>query len=662
MKAAQETPLWVPSSENMSASLLAKFIARQHESGWIRQPDYETLHQASVEDPAGFWSALWDFAGVVGDKGTAPWMTNGERLQDTQFFPTAKLNYAENLLQKTGDDPALIFCSENGDEDIVTWNGLRRDVARVAAYLESLNLEPGERVGAVLPNKPEAITAMLGASAVGGVWSSCSPDFGPNGIIDRLGQIEPKVLFAVDGYYYAGKTIDLRDRFAEVLQSLPSVKRVVIVPYIGTANDVADHLNALGARNYVASAWDDVIANQPETEISFKRLPFSHPLFVLFSSGTTGQPKCIVHTQGGMLLKHFSEHMLHSDIRPGDRLFYFTTLGWMMWNWLATALASRATLLLFDGSPFHPDGNCLWDFTSRHNCTHFGASAKYIDALKKAGLKPRESHDLSSLRAMFSTGSPLVPESFDYVYGDIKKDVHLASVSGGTDLCGCFVIGNPMQPVWRGEIQGAALGLDVDVTDPSGKSLPEGKGELVCRNAFPSMPAGFWNDPEGLRYHNAYFARMLGVWHHGDFSERAPHGGFFIHGRSDATLNPGGVRIGTAEIYRIVEQCPEINESIVIGQPYEGDVRVVLFVVMAKGMSLDEALEKKLRQMIRENASPRHVPAKIVAVSDIPRTRSGKITELAIRDVVMGQQVKNVEALANPEALKNFENLDALRS
>jgi acetoacetyl-CoA synthetase len=510
---------------------------------------------------------------------------------------------------------------------------------------------------------PESTVALLGATSIGAVWSSCSPDFGVRGVLDRFGQIEPKVLIACDGYYYAGKTIDIADKLVEVVSQLPSVERVVVVPYIDRADATVQILNSsLTPHDREARTWAGAVLAREPAPIVFKRLPFSHPIYILFSSGTTGAPKCIVHSAGGALLEHLSEQQLHSDLKPGDRLFYFTTLGWMMWNWLVSGLASGATLLLYDGSPFHPSGNILWDYAQRDHCTHFGTSAKYIDALKKAGLRPRETHNLSTVRCLLSTGSPLAPDSFDYVYQSIKPDVHLASISGGTDIAGCFVLGVPTEPVWRGEIQGPALGMAVDVFDEEGKPTRSGKGELVCTRPFPSMPVGFWNDPHGKKYQNAYFSRFENIWHHGDFAEWTQHGGIIIHGRSDATLNPGGVRIGTAEIYRQVEQLPEVAESIVIGQEWDHDVRVVLFVVLKQGLTLDDALRDRIKKQIRSGASPRHVPAKIIQVADIPRTKSGKITELAVREVVHRREVKNKDVLANPEALELYRAIPELQT
>jgi acetoacetyl-CoA synthetase len=541
----------------------------------------------------------------------------------------------------------------------VSWSDLRRQVAQLQTLLKEIGVKPGERVAAMMPNMPESIVGLTATASIGATWSSCSPDFGVQGVLDRFGQIEPKVLIACDGYWYAGKAIDISDKLAQIVKQLPTLERIVIVPYLGTDRNVVQMLGAQGRR---AETWGDAVLAREPKPLTFERFPFTHPLYILFSSGTTGMPKCIVHSGGGTLLKHLSEHRLHSDVKPGDRVFYFTTLGWMMWNWLVSGLANGATLLLYDGSPFHPSGNILWDYAQAERCTHFGTSAKYIDALKKGGFKPRETHDLSTVRAILSTGSPLVAESFDYIYADIKRDVHLASISGGTDIVGCFVLGIPTLPVWRGEIQGPGLGMAVDVVDDQSNTVAHGKGELVCRRPFPSMPVGFWNDPDGKKYRAAYFDRFPGIWHHGDFAEWTEHKGIIIHGRSDATLNPGGVRIGTAEIYRQVEQLEAVQEAVVIGQDWDGDVRVLLFVVLKSGFQLDDALRDRIKKQVRVGASPRHVPARIVAVADIPRTKSGKITELAVRDIVHGRPVKNKEALANPEALDLFRDIPELQT
>jgi len=654
-------PLWRPEKTRAAQTTLGAF------SGWMASragksfADYDDLHRYSTQSAAEFWSALWDFTGVLGDKGDPPFLADAGKMPGARFFPGARLNFAENLLRKDGAGDALVFWGEDKVKRRLSWSELRAEVARAAAALREAGVGVGDRVGAILPNMPEAIVSVLATAAIGAVWSSCSPDFGAQGVLDRFGQIEPKVLIACDGYTYGGKTIDIADKLVEIAAKLPTVKSVIVVSYLGRDQDVAQGLNtSLIHSGRRAQTWKDAVSARKAEPLAFERLAFAQPLYVLFSSGTTGMPKCIVHSAGGTLLKHLSEHRLHSDIKDGDRLFYFTTLGWMMWNWLVSGLAQGATLLLYDGSPFHPDGNILWDYAQAERCTHFGTSAKYIDALKKAELAPAKSHDLASLRAMLSTGSPLAPEGFDYVYAAIKGDLHLASISGGTDICGCFVLGIPVKPVWRGEIQGPALGLAVDVFDENGKPVEHGKGELVCRNPFPSMPIGFWNDPDGRKYRAAYFSRFANVWHHGDFAEWTEHGGIVIHGRSDATLNPGGVRIGTAEIYRQVEQLPEVQEAIVVGQDWDGDVRVVLFVVLKPSLTLDDALRDRIKKQIRTGASPRHVPARIVQVADIPRSKSGKISELAVRDIVHGRDVKNREALANPEALDIYRNMAEL--
>ena len=655
-------PLWSPGDARKADTNMARFSQWASAKLGRDLSDYRALHAASIEDPAWFWSSLWDYASVIGEKGVPPYLVDAHKMPGAKFFPEARLNFAENVLARLLEGDALVFWGEDKVKRRMSSTELRRQAAQVQSMLRAAGVTAGDRVAAILPNMPEAITAVLGATAEGAVWSSCSPDFGVQGVLDRFGQIEPKVLIACDGYYYAGKTIELTERLTEIVSKLPSVEKVVIVSYLGQAASVVDKLNAVLGRGKIAETWAEAVLSQEAETPTFNRLPFAHPLYILFSSGTTGVPKCIVHSAGGTLLKHICEQHLHSDIKPGDRVFYFTTLGWMMWNWLVTCLGSGATLLLYDGSPFYPSNRILWDYAAEEGCTHFGTSAKYIDALKKSGLEPRTSHKLDTVRVVLSTGSPLAPESFDYVYEHIKPDVHLASISGGTDIVGCFVLGIPTEPVWRGEIQGPGLGMAVDVFDDEGKPLRRGKGELVCVRPFPSMPICFWNDPDGQKYTGAYFSRFENVWHHGDFAEWTEHGGMIIHGRSDATLNPGGVRIGTAEIYRQVEKLPEVQESIVIGQEWEGDVRVVLFVVLKPGLKLDDALIDRIKTQIRTGASPRHVPAKVIQVADIPRTKSGKIPELAVRDVVHGREVKNKEALANPEALELFRNLPELQT
>ena len=614
---------------------------------------YDDLYRFSIERPTDFWRELWTFCGVRGEMGTRV-VDDLTKMPGARFFPDARLNFAENVLRKRDDRPAIIFSGE-GRRREMTYQELYSNVGRFASALRASGIRPGDRVAGYLPNLPETIIAALGTAAVGAVWSSCSPDFGVQGVLDRFGQIEPRILVSVDGYFFGGKRHDVIPRLDQVVRALPSVEQTVIVPYGGTT--------APGTRVPRSIAWSEWIAGHSDADLTFELLPFNHPLYILYSSGTTGVPKCIVHGAGGTLIQHLKEHQLHCDIQPGDRVFYFTTCGWMMWNWLVTALASEATLLLYDGSPFHPDGNVLFDFADETGMTFFGTSAKFIDAVNKAGLSPINTHRLATVRTMTSTGSPLAPESFDFVYRQIKHDVHLASISGGTDIVSCFVLGVPTQPVWRGEIQARGLGMKVEVFDGRGHPLPPGeKGELVCTLPFPSMPLGFWNDPDGRKYHAAYFDRFPGVWRHGDYAARTDHGGVVIFGRSDAVLNPGGVRIGTAEIYRQVEQVDEVVESLVIGQEWDGDQRIVLFVRLRDALMLTPAIEDRIRRRIREHASPRHVPARILQVTDIPRTKSGKIVELAVRDVVHGRQIENREALANPEALDQFRNRAELQS
>lgn len=650
-------PLWQPSPERVAASGIASFM-RAAEAKWGGKfADYEALHLWSVEQPEQFWSSLWDFCGVIGERGDRV-VVDGDRMPGARWFPEASLNFAENLLRVRDDSEALVFRGEDRVEKRLSCNELYLQAAQLASALREMGVKKGDRVAAYLPNLPEAIVSMLAAASIGAIFTSASPDFGVQGVLDRFGQIEPKVLFAADGYYYNGKTLDSLEKIAEIVARMPSVERVVIIPYLQDAPDISRIRNA-------QLLADLVRPHREVKDIEFAQLPFDHPLYIMYSSGTTGVPKCIVHSAGGTLLQHLKEHRLHCDLRPGDRLFFFTTCGWMMWNWLASGLASGLTLLLYDGSPFLNGGSVLFDYADAEGMTHFGTSAKFIDAAAKTGLSPIKTHKLEALRVMFSTGSPLVPEGFDYVYRAVKQDLHLASISGGTDIIACFVLGNPIAPVWRGEIQCAALGMAVAVYDEDGRAVTGEKGELVCTHPFPSMPVGFWNDPDGAKYHAAYFERFDNIWCHGDFAEITEHGGFIIYGRSDATLNPGGVRIGTAEIYRQVEKLPEVVEAIVVGQnwpPEEvSDVRVVLFVKLAPEAMLDAGLVSRIRQVIRENTTPRHVPAKILQVADIPRTKSGKIVELAVRKVVHGEPVKNMEALANPEALDYFRDRAELK-
>lgn len=653
MTEAPASPLWTPSPERVAASNTARFAKEASRRSGRALDDFPALHAWSIEDREGFWDLVWDFCGIIGEKGEGV-LENGDAMPGARFFPNARLNYAENLLRRRGSDDALVFRGEDKAEARLTFDELRALVSRIQQALEAAGVREGDRVAAMMPNRPETVAFLLAVASLGAIWSSCSPDFGERGVLDRFGQIEPKVFVTVDGYWYAGKRIEIASKLKPIVEQLPTVVKTVIVPYLGAADDVAAGLkNAVSLETFL----DGFEAKEP----TFKPMPFSAPLYILFSSGTTGVPKCIVHSAGGSLLQLIKEHVLHADVKEGDRVFYFTTCGWMMWNWLVAGLGAGATLLLFDGSPFHPSPNVLFDFADAEGMTFFGASAKWIDGVKKQGLAPRDTHDLKTVRAMASTGSPLADASFDWVYEAVKSDIQLASISGGTDICSCFVLGNPMQPVWRGEIQGPGLGLAVATLDDDGEPMARGKGELSCVKAFPAMPIGFWNDPDGAKYHAAYFDRFPNVWVHGDFAEWTEHGGMIIHGRSDATLNPGGVRIGTAEIYAQVEKMEEILEALCIGQEFDGDVRVVLFVRLKDGVSLDDDLIKRAKTKIREGASPRHVPAKIVAVTDIPRTKSGKIVELAVREVVHGRPVKNKEALANPKALDLYADLDELK-
>lgn len=626
-------------------------------------PDYETLHRWSIEHREEFWHAVWDHCGIIGEKHGADEqsvLTDGDKMPGACFFPKARLNFAENLLRRRDDHEAIIFRGEDGQRRALTHRQLYDSVSRLRQALAAMGVGVNDRVAAYMPNIPETIVGMLAATSLGAIWSSCSPDFGTAAVTDRFGQIEPKILIAVDGYRYNGKTHDCRARARALMAAIPSIERMILVPFIGNA-DVGNmqDLDDFGGK---AVTYDAAMAPYAPTLIDFPLLPFNHPLYLLYSSGTTGKPKCILHGAGGTLLKHMQEHQHHCDIKPGDRLFFFTTCGWMMWNWLVTALASGATVLLYDGSPFYPAPDSLFDYADAEQVTHFGISAKFIDGLAKTDARPRDHYRLSVLRAIFSTGSPLLPTGFDYVLQAIKADVRLSSMSGGTDIIGCFVAGNPLLPVWRGEITSACLGMDVAVLDDEGRPLPAGeKGELACLRAFPSMPLGFWNDADDVGYRNAYFARYSNVWHHGDFAERTLHDGWVIHGRSDAVLNPGGVRIGTAEIYRIVERIDDIAESVVIGQDWQGDVRIILFVRLKADAVFTDALANKIRAEIRANASPRHMPAKIIPVADIPRTMNGKIVEIAVRETVHGRSVKNREALLNPDALDLYKVIPELQ-
>jgi acetoacetyl-CoA synthetase len=643
-------PIWTPSPERVRASAMHRFAREAERVSGRTLDDYASLWQWSIDQREQFWSLVWSFCGVIGERGERV-LVDPDRMPGARWFPDARINLAENLLRDDIDpsSDAVVFWGEDKVRRRVSRMELRRQVGIAAAALRAHGIGPGDCVAAFMPNMPETLVAMLAAVSLGAVFTSTSPDFGIQGVLDRFGQTRPRILFAVDGYWYNGKRIDCLAKLASIAAQLPDLERVVLVPYLDAAPSTSGIPHAQLLQEFLAP-------HAAVEEIEFARLPFDHPVYVLYSSGTTGVPKGIVHGAGGTLLQHLKEQQLHCDVGRGDRYFYFTTCGWTMWNILVSALASGATVLMYDGSPFVAGGRILFELAQTERMTHFGTSAKFIDAVAKAGLEPAREFNLDSVRVILSTGSPLVPESYDFVYRSIRADVQLSSMSGGTDICSAFVIGSPTLPVWRGEIQCRGLGMAVDVFDDAGRPVREQKGELVCTRPFPSMPVGFWNDPDGRRYRAAYFERFPDTWCHGDFSEITRHGGIVIYGRSDAVLNPGGVRIGTAEIYRQVEKLADVVESIAVGQDWNSDVRVVLFVRLRDGVRLDDALQTSIRDIIRANATPRHVPAKIVPVTDIPRTKSGKIVELAVREVIHGRPVKNVEALANPEALDQFRN------
>jgi len=692
--------LWTPTPESVARSHMRRFAELVASSGDVDVTagggvNYPALHEWSVAHPERFWPLVWLYSGIVAGErpGMEPWdrvvigadrMAPPDAALGPRWFEGARLNFAENLLRFDDDHEAVVSWNEHGRRSSLTYAGLQDEVHAVASALERHGIRAGDRVGGFLPNIPEAVIAMLATTSLGAIWSSCSPDFGVKGVLDRFGQIAPRVLFAADGYRYAGREIDSLARVHDIVDQIPAIERTVIVPYLNAAarprsirgalrwDEFAGQPPAPGRRPQVwGTPSPETLPPEPpvpqgHSAPRFPRLPFDHPLYVMYSSGTTGLPKCMVHGAGGTLIQHLKEHQLHTDLRREDRIFYFTTCGWMMWNWLVSALATGATVILYDGAPLAPRPSILWDMAEAERITVFGTSAKYLSAAEKAGLEPGRTHRLGSLRTILSTGSPLSGQGFDYVYARIKRDVCLSSISGGTDIISCFALGYPAGPVWRGELQVPGLGMAVDVFDDAGRPVRGEPGELVCTRPFPSMPVAFWNDPDGSKYHGAYFAHYPGVWRHGDWAELTEHGGMVITGRSDATLNPGGVRIGTAEIYRQVEQLPEIVESLVIGQdigdPKGSDVRIVLFVRLRDDVTLDDALRQRIREQVRDNTSPHHVPKVIVAVPDIPRTISGKITEMAVRDVVHSRPVRNADALANPQALDLFRDLPELRS
>lgn len=645
--------LWTPTTAQKEQAELTRFQEYVFQKVGFKTTSYQDFYDWSVREAEQFWSLFWDFSSLVGaSKGNTVFQERPQ-FEKSRYFPEATLNYAENLLQGSDEKEAIVFRGENLYEKRLTYKELRDQVHKLQSALKDKGVGTGDRVAAFIPNIPEAVVAMLAVTSLGAIWSSCSPDFGVEGLLDRFGQIQPKVVLTADGCLYKGKKHDSLKKMESVLSRLPSVEHLIVIEYVEEKPDISFHPNSI--------LYSHLMKGPAVHPFTFQSVSFDHPLFILFSSGTTGKPKCIVHGHGGTLIQHLKEHRLHSDMKPDDRFFYYTTTGWMMWNWLVSGLASQATLLLYDGSPFYPGPEVLWDYAIEEGCTHFGTSAKYIDALQKVDFEIQDFSSLSSLKMIFSTGSPLIPSSFDYVYEKISPASCLASISGGTDILSCFALGNMSEPVYRGELQTRGLGMAVDVFDEAGNSVSQKKGELVCNKPFPSMPVGFWNDPEGEKFHNAYFERFSGTWHHGDFVELTDQGGMIIYGRSDAVLNPGGVRIGTAEIYRQVDPFKEIQSSLVIGQQWQDDVRIVLFVKLTEGCSLDESLKTQIREAIQKKTTPRHVPSKIIAVDDIPRTLSGKIVELAVSHVVNGRAVQNKESLANPEALDLYKDIPALR-
>ncbi|MBI5486224.1 MAG: acetoacetate--CoA ligase [Deltaproteobacteria bacterium] len=643
--------LWKPSAERVERANLTRFIEFVNRRHALCLDGYDELYRWSVAEIPAFWQAVWDFSGVRASARHEAVLEN-PTMPGAKWFRGARLNFAQNLLRYRDAQTALIFVREGGAvENSATYAELYSMAARLARFLRAQGVSAGDRVGAFMPNRIETVVGMLAATSLGAIWSSCSPDFGFQGVMDRFGQIEPKVLLTADGYFYNGKAFDSLGRAAEVARAIPAIRSVVVVPFVSAKPDAGKVPNGI--------AWADALANDA-TEPEFAQLPFDHPLYILYSSGTTGVPKCIVHGAGGTLLQHVKELVLHSDLRREDRIFYFTTCGWMMWNWLVSSLATGATLVLFDGSPAHPEPSVLWKMAQDLGVTVFGTSAKFINICEKGGVRPGTQFDLSKLRALLSTGSPLSAEDFEWVYAEVKSDLQLASIAGGTDIVSCFMLGSPISEVWAGEIQKRGLGMKVEAWNEDGKPVIGEKGELVCTAPFPSMPVSFWNDPGDEKYRDAYFRHYPGVWRHGDWLEITEHGGVIMYGRSDATLNPGGVRIGTSEIYRQVEGMEEIVDSVVVGQPWQNDVRVLLFVMLRPGLTLDEALVKKIKARIRASTTPRHVPEKIIAVPDIPRTINGKKVELAVLKTILGEPVKNKDALANPEALDHFVGIAEL--
>ena len=649
-----ETYLWKINEQKLSNTNLQKYSDFINKNYKIEtNNDYNKIWRWSIENKSAFWKSIWEFTKVKGNFGNII-IQESNIFFKNKFFPDAKLNYAENLLSKNNNETAIIFKSENGYKNNLSWKNLNFNVDKISNWMRENGIKKTDRVAAYLPNIPETVIAYISTAALGAVWSSCSPDFGTNGVIDRFSQISPKILFIGDKYFYNGKKINILERLPKILKKVPSIEKIVVVTYPGT--EITKDKISQTKKYY----WNEIINSENKNKVKYALSNFNDPLAILYSSGTTGKPKCICHGTGGVLLQHNKELQIHSDIRDKDKVFYFTTCGWMMWNWLVGALSAGATILLFDGFPMYKKDDLLFEFASEEKATLFGVSAKYIDSLMNKEVIPKKNHDLSSLRTICSTGSPLSKDGFKYIYNKIKKDVHLSSISGGTDIISCFVLGNLFQPVYAGEIQNRGLGMDVDIFDEQGSSINNKKGELVCKTPFPSMPIKFWNDEDNEKYKSAYFEKYNNVWHHGDFAKITDNGGFIIFGRSDTTLNPGGVRLGTAEIYNVVEKFDEIQESIAIGQSWKNDIRIILFVVLNSGYNLNDEVKDKIKKTLRSHVSPRHVPSKIIAVSEIPKTKNGKLVELAVKQTVEGDEIKNLEALANPDSLKQFKKIKEL--
>jgi len=646
--------LWEASKDQKNKSNLFRYENFLNQRYKIRfYKNYSKLHDWSIKNPEKFWSSIWDFSNVKGKK--IEKFYKSKELFKNQFFLNSRLNFAENLLSKNDNSKAITFVSENGYKEIRKWNELNLNVGKISFYLKKINIKEKDRVAAYLPNLIETVESFLATVSIGAIWSSCSPDFGVNGVIERFAQIKPKVLILCDRYYYNGKEINVVDRLHLILKKIKSIKNIIIINYPGKKN-----IKYKKNKNVNFEFWKNIKKLKPK-KLEFKRFDFNHELAILYSSGTTGKPKCICHRSGGVLLQHLKEHQLQSEIKENDNIFYFTTCGWMMWNWLISSLASKASIVLFEGFPMYKKNDLLIKIADEENITLFGISAKYIDSLRKLNFSAISKYKLKKLKTICSTGSPLSEDGFNYIYEKIKKNVHLSSISGGTDIVSCFVLGNIYSPVISGEIQNRGLGMDMDVFNDHGKSIKNKKGELVCKNPFPSMPIKFWNDKNNKKFKKAYFKKFKGVWHHGDYAEIKDSGGYIIYGRSDTTLNPGGVRLGTAEIYSVVEKFKEVQESLVVGQPWANDVRIVLFLVMNKSYDFKEELINKIKQQIKMDASPRHVPSKIIKVSDIPRTKNGKIVELAVKNIIEGNNVKNIQALANPEILEQYKNIEELK-